>query len=402
VTNMRGSGRMDVNVIDDERDFASVWPSWDGLAMASSEPYCSPAWMAAWWRHARPRGAKLRTIAVHEGDRLTGIAPFFARRTVAGVMRYRFLGAGCSPRVDMLAARGRESAVASAVATCLDNMRSPPGSLLFDGVRESSPWPALLSASWSSDHPLNLSSEFGWDAPFLVTAGGGFDGWLAAKSSNFRQSLRRKRRHLERQGATFGRVTTEAELEPALDDLARLHRLRWDDRGGSRVLVRGVEQMLRDAGRDLLGLGRFDIWRIEVDGRCISSHLFLTAGHETAYWLGGFDPAWARYQPSMLALVDAIEHAFDDHLARVDLGTGAQPYKLRFTDDVESIRWINAIPKGSMGPLARADLAPRRARVAVAQRLSPKTKQQIRATVTRVRSLLRPFHAGESGQPNLE
>ena len=379
---------MDVNVIDDEHDLTPMWQSWDDLATISSQPYCTPAWMIAWWRHARPRGAKLRTIVVHEGDRLIGIAPFFMHRTVAGITRYRLLGARCSARVDLLAVPGREAAVAQTFARCLDRIRPRPGSILFEGVRESSQWPELLASARATKHPLRLASEFGVQAPFVVTAEGGFEEWLAAKSSNFRQSLGRKRRHLEREGATFDRVTTEDGLERALDDLARLHRLRWDERGGSRVLVHGVERMLRDAGRDLLRLGRFDIWRIEVHGRCISSHLFLTAGSETTYWLGGFDPAWARYQPSMLTLLDAIEHAFDGRLVRVDLGTGAQPYKLRFTDEVESVRCINAIPRGSMAALARADLVPRRARLAAAERLSPKAKLRIRGVVRRVHSFL--------------
>jgi CelD/BcsL family acetyltransferase involved in cellulose biosynthesis len=383
-----GGGRIDVNVIDDEHDLTPLWQSWDDLATISSQPYCTPAWMIAWWRHARPRGAKLRTIVVHQGDRLIGIAPFFTHRTVAGITRYRLLGARCSARVDLLALPGREAAVARALAGCVDRIQPRPGSILFEGVRESSPWPELLSSARSRKHPLRLASELAVDAPFVVTAEGGFEEWFAAKSKNFRQSLRRKRRHLEREGATFGRVTTEDGLERALHDLARLHRLRWDERGGSGVLVHGVERMLRDAGHDLLGLGRFDIWWIEVHGRCISSHLFLTAGSETTYWLGGFDPAWARYQPSMLALVEAIQHAFDARLARVDLGTGAQPYKLRFTDEVESVRFINAIPRGSMSALARADLLPWRARLAAAERLSPKAKRRIRGVVSRVHSFL--------------
>ncbi len=224
-------------------------------------------------------------------------------------------------------------------------------------------------------------------APFVVAGDGGYERWLAAKSRNFRQSLRRKRRQLEQLGARFGRVTERADLDQALVDLARLHRLRWDERGGSRVLVHGVEQMLRDAGRALLPLGRFDVWRIEVDGRCISSHLFLSAGSETTYWLGGFDPAWARHQPALLTLLDAIEHAFDAGLARIDLGTGAQPYKLRFTGDMEQVRCVNAIPRSPIAPLARADLLPRRARLAAAERLPPRAKERIRGVVAHLRPI---------------
>src|SRR5207244_9601742 len=154
----------------------------------------------------------------------------------------------CSARVDLLALPGREVAVAGALARCLDRIEPRPSSILFEGVRESSPWPEVLSLARSTKHPLRLASELGVEAPFLVTAEGGFEEWLAAKSKNFRQSLRRKRRHLEREGATFGRVTTEDGLERALHDLARLHRLRWDERGGAGDVVLGDERVLGDAG----------------------------------------------------------------------------------------------------------------------------------------------------------
>lgn len=376
---------MDVSVIDEARELDEVWDAWDELATLSSQPYGAPAWMTAWWRHARPRGAELRTIVVRDGGRPIGIAPFFMRRTAAGVTRYRVLGARCSARVDLLALPGSERPVARAFARCLDRIRPRPGSILFDGLRVSSPWPALLATSWPTDRPLGLNSEFQVPAPFIPADDGGFDGWLSQQSRNFRQSLRRKRRRLEEQGAIFARVTGQDDLDRSIADLARLHRLRWDGRGGSRVLLPGVERMLRDAGRALLPLGRFDIWRIEIDGRSISSHLFLSAGAETTYWLGGFDPEWARYQPAMLSLVDATEHAFRAGFDRIDLGTGGQPYKLRFTELAESVRWVNAIPKGPATVLARADLVPARARVAAANRLSPTVKHRIRSVVGHLR-----------------
>ena len=134
------------------------------------------------------------------------------------------------------------------------------------------------------------------------------------------------------------------------------------------MLLPGVERMLQTPGA-LLPLGRFDIWN-DPESTAVpsSSHLFLSAGAETDLLARRLDPKAARYQPAMLSLVDATEHAFRAGFDRIDLGTGGQPYKLRFTELAESVRWVNADPQGS-GDRARTwrNLVPARARVAAGE-----------------------------------
>ena len=49
--------------------------AWDGLATAARLPYCTPAWMLGWWKHARPDGARLRVAVAVDGAELAGVAP---------------------------------------------------------------------------------------------------------------------------------------------------------------------------------------------------------------------------------------------------------------------------------------------------------------------------------------
>jgi CelD/BcsL family acetyltransferase involved in cellulose biosynthesis len=374
---------MITKVVDDVRDLGRFEKDWDELAVVNSRPYCSPAWMTAWWRHAKPKGAVLRTVLVLDRGELLGVAPLFAQRGRTAIMRYRILGARCSSHVDLLARPGTEQDVAEVLAGSLQRVRPSVDSVMFEGVRASSPWPHLLAASWPSER-VSLSTDVHLLAPTLRLSGSDYARWYASKSRNFRQNLRRKRRHLQDMGASFHVVDDADHLEESLDEFVGLHRARWRSRGGSRVLRPGIREMLFDVGRRLLPLDRFKLWRIEIDDRCISSHLFLTAGTETAYWLGGFDEGWSRYHPGLLTLLAAIEDAFGSDLERVDFGTGAQDYKTRFSDQMDGIHWINLVPRRMAVPLARFELLPMRARLAAANGLPPRAKHVLKAIVRHV------------------
>ena len=156
------------------------------------------------------------------------------------------------------------------------------------------------------------------------------------------------------------------------------------------MLNRRVERMLEEAGKDLVHDQRARLWSIDVDGRPISSHLFLSAGGETSYWLGGFDENWARLQPSIVTILTAIEHAFSVGDVRFDLGTGGQDYKYRLATGEDPIDWTLLVPAGSRSALAHIQMLPERTRLAAARRLSPGAKRTIRQIRGRVAGLRHP------------
>lgn len=354
-------------------------PAWDALAVQTGRPFCCPAWMMAWWRHVAPAGAQLRVIAVFDGQELVGLAPFFADRGWGGVVRYRLLSSGTSARLDVLARPGREPDVGEAIARCLTEAEPRPDVVTFEGTPAASPWPALLCRAWTGAGRWTAHRQFAQPAPYVDLQGSmSYTEWLASKSANFRQSTRRRQRQLHARGAVVRLCEDTAALAPGLDAFARLHRLRWSTRGGSAVLDAGVERMLAEAGPRLLADRRLRLWSVELGGQAISAHLFLSAGGETSYWLGGFDTAWESVQPSLSTLRAALEHAFASGDRRFDLGPGGQPYKYRFASAAEPIDWTLVVRSGVRAPLARAQLIKLRTRIGLAQRLSPGAKQAAR------------------------
>ena len=210
----------------------------------------------------------------------------------------------------------------------------------------------------------------------------GYEAWFSKKSSNFRQQMRRARRQLDAAGATFRR-SYAGDAERDLDTFARLHLDRWEDRGGSVALRPGVLPMLKLVAATEVASGRMRIFNIDKDGETISTQIFMCAGREYAYWLGGFDDRHAAQRPGLLAILAGIEDAHEGGFRRVDLGPGDDEYKYRLTDEEEDLVWMTYVARGGGFIARRARLTPHLARVALRNRLSDDMKLKINKLLRR-------------------
>lgn len=351
---------------------------WDRLAVATGAPYAGPAWMLAWWRHAAPAGARLRTVLVLDGEELVAVAPFFADARL-GARRLRLLGAGVSGRLDVLGAPDDAGLVAKAIAQGLAGTPPFADAILFEGTPGTSPWPRALAAAWPSERRPRLRRLLAMPAPFLDLAPDGFASWFAGRSSHFRSRMRRGLRKLEQSGGRI-RLAGAADLAADLGAFAELHAARWRGRGGSGVVTPGVERMLLEFAERHAGDGRLRAWCIDVDGQTVSVQVFLAAGGEVTYWLGGFDERGPRLHPgpALLSLLKEVEHAHEAGGRRLDLGGGGQPYKYEFANADETLEWTCLTLPTLRAPLARVALLPLSLRVTTARRTPVRVKRLVR------------------------
>lgn len=371
-----------VKVIESLEDLGPYVAEWDALAVATGKPYSSARWMIAWWRNSAPRGALLRVFIVSDSSGIAAVAPLFVDRGFGGVTRCRVLGAGTSSRVDLLAVPGIGQDIASSLVVSVSNSIPRPAVVMFEGLPEGSPWPQFFAEIWPGRRAASLRTSYRQPAPVVVGRGMTFDTWMASKSPGFRANSRRRNRRLAELGGLL-RLSGPNELKNDLESFASLHHRRWRSRGGSGVLNERIERMLASVAREKEGEPRIRLWCIDVDGQTISAHLFLAAGGEVSYWLGGFDERWAYLGPGMLAILAAIRHALTAGDSRIDLGAGGQEYKYRFADDADTLSWSLLIPPGLGAPLARVQLLRSEARMRLAQRLPPRAKRALRSAVGR-------------------
>jgi len=352
---------------------------WDRLALARRRPFCAPAWMLAWWRHGARPGCRLRTVVVHQDREVLGIAPFFVERTKAGLARYRILAAPWCHGAEPVATPGREREVGALFARALAGADPRPDLLEYEAVPEESPWAEILRDEWPTDRPPWLHRDRSMPAPFLTLEAASFDAWFSGRSANFRQQMRRSRRKLEREGAVFAMAQTEAEIRQGIEAFRTVLRQKWGVERGRDVLSAWIDPMLAEVARELVGERRFRLWTIQRDGQPIAAHVFVAAAGEVSYWLGGYDKGWSAQHPSLLAILAAIEDAWQSGDQRMDLGGGPQAYKYRFASGERTLAWTTLVPRGPRHWRTRLSLAPHQACAAIARRVSDETKERIRS-----------------------
>lgn len=377
---------MRVEIVERSETLESYVPAWDALAVEAALPLIAPAWSLAWWRHTPPQRAALRTVVVTDDDGLLGLGPYFVQHSEHGRADYRLLGVELSQRIAPLARRGHEETVAAAVGDALRWACPRPDVVSFEGVSAASPWPRLIGRHLGS-LAARRHTTAAHPAPTVKLEGHTPESWLAGKSSNFRQQMRRLRRKLETRGGAVRLAGPDLEdIAAAVAALGRLHRARWQGRGHPGIVDDRVEAMLRAAAHELAGTGRFRLWIVELGGQPISAQLFVEAGGEVAYWNGGWDERHAELKPGMLGVLAAIEHGLECGDRRMDLAGGAQPYKLRFADADDPLVWLVLAPLKRRYPRTRAEFLPQQARWKAREafrRLPDRTRAQVKSLAGR-------------------
>ena len=331
-----------------------------------------------------PPDALLRSVAVYRGERLVGLAPFFTRDT--GRIDYRLMRIqGLTHRLGPLALPGTERQVAQLVADALAQAQPRPDLIALEGIDAASIWPEALTEAWPGRfRPWRYTSS---THPSLVVplSDGSFEEWFAARSSNFRQQMRRARRKLADRGGQTRLAQSQDEGGRAVEAFERLHTARWAERGGS-LLRHEQFAAVADAARLLIPKGDMRLWTIELEGRLVSVHVFIVAGETLNYFNGGFDESVAELKPSLLTILAAIEDAFARGERRIDLQLGLFDYKLRFGVQNAPVCWTGLVPRTRRYPLTRARLAPAQAGWIAHRwfrRLPPERRRQLKRLLRR-------------------
>jgi glycosyltransferase involved in cell wall biosynthesis/CelD/BcsL family acetyltransferase involved in cellulose biosynthesis len=263
---------------------------------SSASPFQSPDWLEPWW-NAFGTGDPMILSAGN-----AGVLPLY---TYGGTMR--FIGAGTTDYLDVVARRGREAEVAQA---CADYLAASLGVKKCD-LDEVPPTSPLLAVRMPDAVECTVQDSSVCPVLDLME-------WVPATklAKNLRYSARR--------------LAGEFETLPApratefLDELIRSHESRWD---GGIFRDPKVEAFHRESLPRLAEAGLARMHVLRTNARVLATLYCLARNGTTYYYIGGFDMQYEGYSPGSLLIEYAIRYAIAEGHHTFDFLRGAEPYK---------------------------------------------------------------------------
>jgi CelD/BcsL family acetyltransferase involved in cellulose biosynthesis len=308
---------------------------WARLAPGTGNIFSSWEWASTWWQHFGEDGRLLLFACRATDGRLAAVLPLYLWSTRL-VRVARFLGHGpadqlgpvCAPADRGCAARALVRACSEAGVDLL------LAELLPGGQR----WPSALGG--------RLIQR---EASPTLSLAGGWDAYLAERSANFRQQVRRRERRLARDHVLRFRLATDlASLQDDLSRLFALHLARW---GEASPFLRW-EAFHRDFAPVALNRGWLRLWFLYVDGQPAAAWYGFRFGNVESYYQAGRDPVRSDESVGFILLAHSIREAAADGMHEYRFLRGAEPFKLRFADSDPGLETV-ALARGFAGRVAR-------------------------------------------------
>jgi CelD/BcsL family acetyltransferase involved in cellulose biosynthesis len=304
--------------------------AWRPLAERCGNVFGTWEWADVWWRHFGA-GGELRARVIE--DRV--VLPLCVART--GPFRLlRYIGHGHADELGPVSAPEDRDAATGAMAAALAEEAYD----LFLGEDMATGWgPALGSKVVErTSAPVLELSESSWDE------------FLARRSSNFRQQMRKYERRLGREHTVAIRLADDPDrLKSDLDTLFALHRARWP---GSKWFA-GAEAFHREFAAVALERGWLRLWILALDGAPAAAWYGFRFAGVDSYYQGGRDPALSRERLGVVLIIHTVREALQDGSREYRFLRGGEAYKERFATSDPGLETL-ARPNGAKGRLALA------------------------------------------------
>jgi CelD/BcsL family acetyltransferase involved in cellulose biosynthesis len=308
---------------------------WVRLAYESRNVFSTWEWASTWWRHYGGAHEPLLAASGEEGDAVALLPLYLWSRRPVRIAR--LIGHGPADQLGPIYAPGAEAAAVEALRQTIEH--TDVDLVLMELLSGREAWKELLR----EEPVLRESSP-------TISLGAGWDAYLAGRSANFRQQIRRRERQLHRRHAVRFRLATEPHcLQEDLTLLYALHRARW----GARSAFTRFEDFHRDFAAIALERGWLRLWFLELDERPAAAwYGFRFAGVES-YYQAGRDPALRDESVGFVLLAHSIREAAEEGVVEYRLLRGAERFKLRFADSDPGVQTF-APARGVAGRAARA------------------------------------------------
>lgn len=327
---------MDVREITDARELSERYGAdWQRIAAASPQAtvFQTWEWTQTWWTHyGAGKKQRLWAFAFLENGAVVGFAALFFSALPSPLRVARFVGAGGSDYLDLLALPGQEQAVADAFLYALSERRGR-----WDWVDLQQIRPGAVAAMHGDGEEEDAARRVrtqawqGETCPYLPLPGD-WETFRKGLGKKLRANIGYYERALGKVYEVEMRLATAQTLDADLDDFFDLHQRRWNRRWLPGAFAsRRARAFHADAARRLLAAGMLRLHMLLLDGEAQAALYCFQKGERCAYYLGGFAPELARYSIGTVLTAQAIRYAIEqDGAAEFDFLRGDEGYKYRW------------------------------------------------------------------------
>ena len=295
------------------------------LAERAGNPFASREWIQTWWMHFGDGRQPVVGILRDGAGGLQVVVPIYVWRRRPMRMA-RFIGHGPADFLGAVHAPADREAAADALAETLGAAGCQ--ALLAERLPGGSPLPA----GWTGYALLEETS------PVLTFDGASWDEFLASRSSNFRQQVRRRERNLARRHELRFRLTEHQDtFDEDFATLGRLHTARWG-KDAPNAFAGGDQPFHRDFAALALERGWLRLWTMELDGRPAACWHGLRFGGVEWYYQAGRDPAFDSEAVGFVLLAHTVREAMADGMTAYNFLRGDESYKDRYGPTPERVR----------------------------------------------------------------
>ncbi len=292
------------------RGDATFFQSWD---------WCD-AWLAHYGRAVEPF-----IITARRDKNISAIAPMVKSKSWLGlpIRRLMFIGTGPSDYGGFLLEPDDKQA-SSLIAAMADADVD-----LLDLHQIDEPTVTLVKEALTEKFDVLVLEQ---EPTLFVELPATFESYLSLLSKKFRKNTvyadRRLRREFDYEERHYKK---KDEIREAMTLFFQLHQDRWRKK---RLTGLFLGRRNREFHDDLSGrLGSTDRLILSVsyiNGEPAAAFYGFQHGQRYAYYLGGFDPALAKYSVSSVLIYNLLKEASSKGIEVFDFLRGREPYKLRW------------------------------------------------------------------------
>lgn len=339
-----------LSIIKTEKEFKKIHIEWNNLLnkSKSNNIFLTWEWLYTWWDEYKDINKQLYIFAIRDKKELIGIAPFMLQgyqkinknnpSDSKKFIAIEFLGTGeaCSDYLDIISEQGKEFEVCRKIFEFLKPLKFWNNIFLREIPNNSHTLHYFSNLTeWKTQ--IGISTK----CPSVV---------LPNTWEEYMKSLSKKtRKHINyytnKSNTVFTQLSNKEEIESYMEDLVRLHKIRWNKKEEKDGFTERVIQFNKKAATKLFDKDWLRLYTLKIKNKTIASLFASKYNNKIFFFQSGFDPEYNLLSPGFVLIAHCIKQAIKEGLREFDFIRGESGYKYKFANIVRENCYINILRK---------------------------------------------------------